>query len=134
MQPSDNEIRYSLVDNYNTWGGPLKYNYHTVTVEGEKPFGVWWAVDFLLLVNRTYPDKKIHIEDSCSHCYLKINVDIDSGTIAALDPETTWIQQGGGWTVDNLFWSEEHVNEFLDEYPEYKELNQMPIGEFLETL
>lgn len=41
MQPSDNEIRYSLVDNYNTWGGPLKYNYHTVTVEGEKPFGVW---------------------------------------------------------------------------------------------
>lgn len=41
IHPSDNEIRYNLVDKYNTWGGPLRYNFHTVTVEGEKPFGVW---------------------------------------------------------------------------------------------
>ena len=41
IHPSDNEIGYGLADNYNTWGGPLSYNFHTVTVDGEKPFGVW---------------------------------------------------------------------------------------------
>ncbi len=41
IRPSDNEIRYSLAADHNTWGGPLRYNYHTVSVEGEKPFGVW---------------------------------------------------------------------------------------------
>ncbi len=39
--PSDNALKFKLVDNYNTWGGPLRYNYHLVHVEGEKPFGVW---------------------------------------------------------------------------------------------
>jgi len=48
------------------------------------------------LVNRTYADKKIRLDDSCAHCYLKINVEIDAGKIAALDPETVWVQQGGG--------------------------------------
>ena len=38
---SDNSLKFELVDNYNTWGGPLRYNYHIVYVEGEKPFGVW---------------------------------------------------------------------------------------------
>ena len=38
---SNNKLKYSLVENYNTWGGPLRYNYHTLYVDGEKPFGVW---------------------------------------------------------------------------------------------
>ncbi len=38
---ANNDIKYALTDNFKTWGGPLRYNYHTVTVEGEKPFGVW---------------------------------------------------------------------------------------------
>ena len=38
---SKNILKYSLTKNYNTWGGPLRYNYHTLYVEGEKPFGVW---------------------------------------------------------------------------------------------
>ena len=41
VKKSGNKLKYSLVDNYNTWGGPLRYNYHTVSIEGEKPFGVW---------------------------------------------------------------------------------------------
>ena len=41
IHPSDTEIRYELAADYSTWGGPLRYNYHTVSVEGEKPFGVW---------------------------------------------------------------------------------------------
>ena len=36
--------------------------------------------------------------------------------------------------VDNLFRSEEHLNEWLDMYPEYKDLDQLPIGEFLEQV
>ncbi len=39
--PSNSSPQFKLADNYNTWGGPLRYNYHTVYVEGEKPFGVW---------------------------------------------------------------------------------------------
>lgn len=38
---ANNSIKYSLIDNYKTWGGPLRYNSHIVTIEGEKPFGVW---------------------------------------------------------------------------------------------
>ena len=41
LKKSKNILKYSLIDNYNTWGGPLRYNYHTLYVEGEKPFGVW---------------------------------------------------------------------------------------------
>ena len=130
-----NSIKYSLVFDYKTWGGPLRYNSHIVTVEGEQPFGVWWAIDFLLLVNSAeYANKKVHIEDSCSHCYLKIDVEVDNALIAKLSPGTTWVQQGGGWAVDNLFWSEEHVEEFLNENPEYRDLDQMPIADFLDRL
>jgi len=38
---ANNRIKYSLANNYKTWGGPLRYNSHIITVEGEKPFGVW---------------------------------------------------------------------------------------------
>jgi len=38
---SNNILKYSFVKNYNTWGGPLRYNYHTLYVDGEKPFAVW---------------------------------------------------------------------------------------------
>jgi len=41
VKKSKTNLKYSLVDNYATWGGPLRYNYHTLYVEGEKPFGVW---------------------------------------------------------------------------------------------
>lgn len=41
VKKSGNKLKYSLVDNYKTWGGPLRYNYHTVSIEGEQPFGVW---------------------------------------------------------------------------------------------
>lgn len=41
LKSANNSIQYSLADNYKTWGGPLRYNSHIVTVEGEKPFGVW---------------------------------------------------------------------------------------------
>ena len=41
LKKSNNILKYKLVDNYATWGGPLRYNYHTLYVEGEKPFGVW---------------------------------------------------------------------------------------------
>lgn len=36
--------------------------------------------------------------------------------------------------MDNLFWSEEHLNEWLNDYPAYKRLRQMPVPEFLEAL
>lgn len=41
VKKSGNKLKYSLVDNYKTWGGPLRYNYHIIAIEGEQPFGVW---------------------------------------------------------------------------------------------
>ena len=38
---ADTPIGFSLGEDYETWGGPLRYNFHTVSVEGEKAFGVW---------------------------------------------------------------------------------------------
>ncbi len=42
LKPSSSEkLGYSLVEGYERWAGPLRLNFHTVTVEGEKPFDVW---------------------------------------------------------------------------------------------
>ena len=38
---NDNDLGYMLVDGYERWGGPLRHNFHTVMIEGEKPFDVW---------------------------------------------------------------------------------------------
>ena len=88
---------YVLAKRYSRWGGPLRYNFHTVDVDEGKPFDVWCAVDFLLLVNSNeYSNKKIEIDDSCAHCSAPISIVIASGQIEHLDPETVWVQQGGG--------------------------------------
>ena len=34
-------LGYSLAEGFASWGGPLRYNFHSVAVQGEKPFGVW---------------------------------------------------------------------------------------------
>ena len=35
------ELGYAPADGYKGWGGPLRYNFHTVTIEGQQPFDVW---------------------------------------------------------------------------------------------
>ncbi len=35
------DLGFALANGAEMWGGPLRHNYHTVTVEGEKPFDVW---------------------------------------------------------------------------------------------
>ena len=35
------ELGFSLADSYESWGGPLRHNFHTVRVEGERPFDIW---------------------------------------------------------------------------------------------
>ena len=34
-------LGFALADEYQSWGGPLRYNFHTVRVAGERPFDVW---------------------------------------------------------------------------------------------
>ena len=36
--------------------------------------------------------------------------------------------------VDNLFRSEEHLGDWLNQNPDYKNLSQLPIAEFLEQM
>ena len=38
---STQELGYSLADGFERWGGPLRHNFHTLHVEGERPFDVW---------------------------------------------------------------------------------------------
>lgn len=38
---SDGPEGYGLADKYASWGGPLRYNFHTITVGDQKPFDVW---------------------------------------------------------------------------------------------
>ncbi|MFQ5628449.1 MAG: hypothetical protein ACE5I1_06795 [bacterium] len=35
------DLGYALADGYKKWGGPFRYNFHTVTVGEGKPFDVW---------------------------------------------------------------------------------------------
>ena len=35
------ELGYALADGYKGWGGPLRYNFHTVSIEGQQPYDVW---------------------------------------------------------------------------------------------
>ncbi|MEE9167592.1 MAG: hypothetical protein V3U24_09080 [Candidatus Neomarinimicrobiota bacterium] len=37
----DEKLGYRLAEGFHRWGGPLRHNFHTVYLEGEKPFGVW---------------------------------------------------------------------------------------------
>ncbi|MFQ5641541.1 MAG: hypothetical protein ACE5IR_26495 [bacterium] len=41
QQSSEEKLGYALSEGYGKWGGPFRYNFHTVAVAGEKPFGVW---------------------------------------------------------------------------------------------
>ncbi|MEE9161406.1 MAG: hypothetical protein V3U35_00410 [Candidatus Neomarinimicrobiota bacterium] len=38
---ADEELGYALAEGAEMWGGPLRHNFHTVTVEGEEPFEIW---------------------------------------------------------------------------------------------
>ena len=37
----ETKLGYTLVENHNRWGGPFRYNFHTVAIAGEKAFDVW---------------------------------------------------------------------------------------------
>ena len=41
QRDSGQELGFALIAEYEPWGGPLRHNFHTVRVEGEKPFDVW---------------------------------------------------------------------------------------------
>ena len=43
-------------------------------------------------------DEKLQfqLEDSCAHGSERITVEVRNGEIASVDPETVWVQQGGG--------------------------------------
>ena len=38
---SDEDFGYELIEKYSSWGGPLRHNYHTITIGDGKPFDVW---------------------------------------------------------------------------------------------
>lgn len=40
-QSTVQELGYTLAEGYQKWGGPMRYNFHTVNVEGEDSFDVW---------------------------------------------------------------------------------------------
>ncbi len=41
VESETSPIGYELVRQYGRWGGPLRHNYHTITIGDQKPFDVW---------------------------------------------------------------------------------------------
>ncbi len=41
LEESADPLGFALAPGYKRWAGPLQHNFHTVTVEGERPFDVW---------------------------------------------------------------------------------------------
>lgn len=41
VESADAPLGYSLIENYGRWGGPLRHNFHTITIGDGKPFDVW---------------------------------------------------------------------------------------------
>ena len=41
QEAAGEELGYELAPGYRRWAGPLQHNFHTVTIEGERPFDVW---------------------------------------------------------------------------------------------
>ena len=41
VESTEEALGYALADGYKGWGGPLRYNFHTVSIEGEETFDVW---------------------------------------------------------------------------------------------
>jgi hypothetical protein len=53
-------------------------------------------VDFLLLVNSTYPNDTVRIDDSCMHCTQRISMMIERGKVKEISPGTAIVFRGGG--------------------------------------
>ncbi len=41
LEESADPLGFALAPGYKRWAGPLQHNFHTVTIEGERPFDVW---------------------------------------------------------------------------------------------
>ena len=41
LSSEENSLGYDLTEKYRRWGGPLRFNYHTITIGDEDPFAVW---------------------------------------------------------------------------------------------
>lgn len=41
VEASSDPLGFALAPGHKRWAGPLQHNFHTVTIEGEHPFGVW---------------------------------------------------------------------------------------------
>lgn len=41
LEESSDPLGFSLTPGYKRWAGPLQHNFHTVRIEGERPFDVW---------------------------------------------------------------------------------------------
>ncbi len=41
LEESSDPLGFALAPGYKRWAGPLQHNFHTVTIEGERPFDVW---------------------------------------------------------------------------------------------
>ena len=41
VMSEENSLGYALTEKYGRWGGPLRFNYHTIAIGDEDPFAVW---------------------------------------------------------------------------------------------
>lgn len=85
-----------LSDGWRQRLGPLGWHFHEVRPEREAAFNVPCAIDFLLLVRRLYPDRRVALRDACAHSAARIDLLVSHGAIGAVTPPAALVFRGGG--------------------------------------
>jgi hypothetical protein len=78
-----------------------------------------------------YGDERAILNDACGWSDDPIGVVMDHGKLVELTPASTWYLLGGGCGVNNLFRSEEALQSWLREHPQFRDRDAGPLEAFL---
>lgn len=79
----------------------------------------------------SYGDERAILNDACGWSDEPIGVVMDHGKLVDLTPVSTWYLLGGGCGVNNLFRSEEALQSWLREHPQFRDREAGPLEAFL---
>jgi len=121
---------------YLNWESAARITFvsHRVHVEGQHPFEVFCAIDFLALIHTTLQDKKVTVEDSSLYSGRPVRVEFENGKVAKAQPPTARVFHGGGCGLNNLFRSEEEASTWQATHPELADRKSYSIQEYMDKL
>jgi hypothetical protein len=79
----------------------------------------------------SHRDERAILNDACGWSDEPIEVVMDHGKLVEITPSSTWYLLGGGCGVNNLFRSEEALQSWLREHPQFRDREAGPLEAFL---